>query len=268
MVQEFYNHLINDKGLSVNSVRKIRAVVHAPLEWAFSLGIIVENPAKRAKLPRERNKKGKAVAYTREELQELFMLSKNEVVFPAIYLAACFGLRRSEILGLTWDKIDLSARKMHICQVVVCQKKIELKDKTKTESSTRTLPISDEAAEFLSALWKKQALEKMECESNGKAYDNNNFVCKHPDGRPLQPTFLSHKFMKIIKSSELRYNTFHGLRHTAITLLIHNGADPKSVQAFAGHSDIDTTLRIYTHASQELLCTAVQDLGSMLKFAT
>lgn len=268
LVQEFYNHLINDKGLSVSSVKKIRAVVHGPLEWAYSLGVIVENPAKRAKLPRERNKKRAAVAYTLEELQQLFALAKDEVIFPAIYLAACFGLRRSEVLGLTWDKIDLAARTMHICQVVVCQNEIEFKDHTKTESSNRILSISDKAAKFLSDLWKKQAMEKLECESNGKEYNNNNFVCKHPDGRPLQPTFVSHKFMKIIQKSDLRYTTFHGLRHSVVTVMIHSGIDPKSVSAFAGHADLETTLGIYTDASQEWLRGTVQDLGAMLSVAT
>jgi len=265
-VQEFYKYL-RDKGLSANSVKHIRAVIHAPLAWAYELGIIFENPAERAMIPRSKEK-FQGTAYSMEEAQELLEVAKDEPIYPAIYLAVNFGLRKSEILGLTWDNVDLSTRELKINQVVVCQQKTIVKrNRTKTDSSRRTLPISESAAVYLSELWQKQQREKMSAQVEDKPYEDNDFVCKRADGRLFHPTTITKTFKTVLKKYQLREIRFHDLRHTAISLMECSGVDIKAVQAFAGHSDVATTLGVYAHTNQKQLQDGVNAFHMALRCA-
>ena len=94
----------------------------------------------------------------------------------------------------------------------------------------------------------------------GKGYVDTDYIFKNADGSLYYPDTITRTFRKIVKSNpELPQNvTLHGLRTSGISLLVHKGYDIKSIQKWAGHADIDTTLKIYAkikdqEAKQELL---------------
>ena len=85
------------------------------------------------------------------------------------------------------------------------------------------------------------------------------------DGKYIQPNYYSHRFRKILK--KLNFDKpvrFHDLRHTNATLLLSQGVDFKVIQTRLGHSDINTTLNIYSHVNMEMQKDATKKLNKIL----
>lgn len=94
----------------------------------------------------------------------------------------------------------------------------------------------------------------------GDAYKENDYIFKHADGSLFYPDYPTKAFGKVIKGHpELPQSiTFHGLRKSCVSILVHEGFDVKGIQKWVGHADIDTTLKIYAkvkdkEAKQEIL---------------
>ena len=115
---------------------------------------------------------------------------------------------------------------------------------TKTASSTRTYPLTDEQVELFKMMKKREKSNRRLC---GNSYIDNDYVFKHVDGSLYYPDYPTKAFNKLIKKiPELPQSiTFHGLRSSCVSILVHQGLDIKSIQKWVGHADIDTTLRIY-----------------------
>jgi integrase len=184
-----------------------------------------------------------------------------------VFLALCLGLRRSELLGLEWNAVDMDARVVHVVKTVVCQKNVLVKNTTKSASSRRDLPMSDEVYQFLKNLQHEQKLQRLQF---GPDYIVNDVVCKHKNGTEYKPTDISHKFNEVLKAHDLRHIRFHDLRHTCASLMLLNHVPLKAVQVFMGHSSASTTMDIYAHvdltqkaAAADTLCDVLSDALSV-----
>lgn len=111
------------------------------------------------------------------------------------------------------------------------------KDKTKTQSSRRSFPMTEEAREIF---LKAKAEEKENQRLFGKAYQKNDYVFKWPDGRTFAPDYVTHHFSKMLERYGMPHIRFHELRHSCASLLLNNGCGLKDVQEWMGHSDIQT----------------------------
>lgn len=96
----------------------------------------------------------------------------------------------------------------------------------------------------LAAQYAKEKAYRRLC---GNGYVENDYIFKHADGTVYYPDYPTKAFSKLIKRiPELPQSiTFHGLRSSCVSMLVHQGMDVKSIQKWVGHADIDTTLRIY-----------------------
>ena len=142
-IQDFYQHEL-DRGLTANTVIHYHANIRKCLQYAFQIGMIRSNPADRVERPRK--EKFKSEIYSGEELEQLFKVIQGDPSEFGVIMAAFYGLRRSEIVGLKWDAIDFENKKISIQHTVVTAKingtVTEIaRDKTKTKSSCRTLPL-------------------------------------------------------------------------------------------------------------------------------
>lgn len=186
----------------------------------------------------------------------------------AMLMLLC-GLRRSEMMGLTWDCVDMEKRQLTVKQVTVYRSNQPITvEKTKTIAGSRILPIC-------APLW--DALNTI------PESDRHGFICTSAHGKQISSSAFKRGWAgfnlamqrilngedvvqagrrekledKIIKAEDAgrKYILFsvraHDLRHTFATALYDAGIDVKTAQYYLGHADIRMTLDLYTHLSQE-----------------
>lgn len=235
--------------MSANTVIHRHANIRKALQYAFKIGLINFNPADRIERPRKEKFVGSV--YDASELETLFAIVKNKRIELAVILGAFYGLRRSEIVGLKWDAIDFEKKTLtikHTVTEVTLDGKITTiaKDRTKTKSSYRTLPLVAPFEELLHRLKAEQELNQKVC---GKAYckDYLDYIYVNEIGERIKPGYITQHFAIVLKNHNLKKIRFHDLRHSCASLLYANGVSLKEIQEWLGHSDISTTSNIYTH---------------------
>ncbi len=143
--------------------------------------------------------------------------------------------------------ISLCRRQFTVTEVTL-EGKHELieKDRTKTKSSYRTLPL---VAPFEKLLLKMKANQEVNRKVCGKAYCNDylEYVYLNELGERIRPNYITQHFGIVLKNNNLKKIRFHDLRHSCASLLYANGVCLKEIQEWLGHSDISTTSNIYTH---------------------
>lgn len=229
-------------GLSARSLRLHKNILHQALDEAVKAGLLPSNPCRYLILPK--SERHEASYYTAQQLQQLFDVIRDEPLYPLVKITALYGLRRSELLGLKWDSIDFENGTLTIRHTVSKVTKVVEKDKTKNASSYRSFPLLPEAKRIFQAA---KFAEEQNRRLFGKAYQENGYVFKWPDGHPYSPDYVTDKFSALLKKHELPHIRFHELRHSCASLLINNGFSLKDVQEWMGHADIKMTANIYGH---------------------
>ena len=238
-IQDFYN-ATKKAGKSAKSIRSYKTVIRGALDDAVRKNIIAYNPADRATLPKK--VKYSSSFYTEAQAETLLSVLTDQTVKPAVILGLFYGLRRSEVAGLRWQDIDFDSGVIHIRNTVVKLKTLVEAERTKTESSNRTLYIIPGTREYLLNLRRQQRENRLLL---GESYQVNDRVCIWPDGRPLDVDYITGSFRNLLEKNNLPIIRFHELRHTAGSLLLAKGLSMKQIQDFLGHSEIATTMDIY-----------------------
>lgn len=248
-IQDYYTYELETNKVKPNTVIRRHANIHKSLEYAVQLNLLKGNPADRVERPEENDYC--AQYYNSDELSEMFKVFRKDPLEICVILAAFYGMRRSEALGVKWSSIDFVNKTITVRHVVTdiylngkCQH--ISKDKTKSKSSVRKLPLIPQFEAALVQLWQKQQRERELC---GNAYSLQylDYVNKNEMGELLKPGYISDHFSLILRKNGLRKIRFHDLRHSCATLLYACGVDLKSIQEWLGHSTIGTTANIYTH---------------------
>ncbi len=260
-IQDYYTDRITS-GLSKESVKYHRTVINQTLQYAISpLKLIEHNPATGIKL-------GKPPApvirfYEPDQLVDLIGKISDEgsqIVAPVI-LAAYYGLRREEVLGLEWSAIDFRRNRVIIQRTGIRTKAgVVYEDTVKSRSSLRSMPLFPEVAVYLKDLYRQQ---KQMQTTLKRAYVRNDAVCKWDDGRLVSPDYVTHRFKALIEKYDLPPLTFHQLRHSSASLLINNGYSLKEVQEWLGHASVRST-EVYAHLLFKSKENMAKTVGSML----
>lgn len=201
--------------------------------------------------------------YTEEELQKLLNACTTSPIRDAIILAAMYGLRRSEFLGLKWSLVDLDRKTMRIRDAEVYVTKTFSKRTPKNSSSDRTLALDDKTVKYLKQLKETQEKNK---QYYGDTYYDNDYVCKYPDGKPFNIRYFNELFTKLLEKNGLRKIRLHDLRHTFATQLIDRGENVTVVQEALGHSSSVTTLDTYAHSFKARETAAITKHCSVYSF--
>ena len=265
-IQDYYTWEMTENNVSANTVIHRHANIRKALQYAFKTGLIDINPADRI----ERPKKVKYVGstYNNQELEQLFAVTKGDLIELPVMLAAFYGLRRSEVLGLKWDAIDFEKKtitiKHTVTQTTLDGKSVIIeKDRTKTKSSYRTLPL---VKPFEDALLRKKAEQAENRRLCGKCYDKSHldYINVNEMGKLITPGFLTQHFPLVLERNGMKKIRFHDLRHSCATLLYSNGVALKDIQEWLGHSDISTTSNIYTHLDYSSKVASANAILSLL----
>lgn len=195
-------------GLSSKTMRHHKGILGQALAECVKDGLIPSNPCQYVEMPRR--ERHEAHFYSAEQLQQLITALNGDPIQPLVKIAALYGLRRSELLGLKWDSIDFE-NGMVLIRHTVCKMIVTVeKDKTKTQSSRRSFPMTEEAREiFLKAKAEEEENQRL----FGKAYQKNDYVFKWPDGRTFAPDYVTHHFSKMLERYGMPHIRFHELRH-------------------------------------------------------
>lgn len=272
-IQQFYNHLYEDGredgkgGLNPRTVQRIHTIVNSSLKHAVRCEVINKNVA--TFVVKRKMRKFEIDPYSSEELKEFLTLTKDEKFYSLFVVSAMTGMRRGEVLALTWDDVDLVNRKISVRKslgqrkVTENERKrvIELKD-TKTESSRRDIPIDKFLTDTLIE-HKKNQLE-LSLKIGRESFNPNNLIFCEDNGNFINPSKYTNVFKSTLKKYNLRKIRLHDVRHAYATILLHEGISHKSIKDLLGHSTIVTTLDIYTHSNMSELRKATDKLSSVL----
>ena len=246
-IQEFYSAQL--ERVSANTVIHYHAVIHRALKYAVKIKTIQSTPAVNVERPRKEKFIGSF--YDKKEINTLFDIIQGHPLEVAIKLAAFYGLRREEIIGLKWTAIDFENNTLTIQHTVTeCNldgKHIEVaSDTAKTDSSLRTMPLVTNFRAMLLAKKEKQEHYRKLC---GRSYCKEylDYIFVNEMGERWKPRYLSDGFKRILEQNGLRRIRFHDLRHTCASLLLANNVPMKKIQEWLGHSDFSTTANIYAH---------------------
>lgn len=249
-IQDFINHLYKQR-LKGSTIAHYTSNMNTALKEAVIAEIIPSNPMDRI----ESVKKEVYIPefYTDDELIELIEVIKTQKLELPLTLGIIYGLRREEILGLTWNAIDFKNKSITIRKTVGRGKydgvtQFLIKDIPKNKSSYRTLPMFDFITDLLKKYKEKYKLNE-KIFGNTYITDYKDFICLMDNGELVKPDYVDRTFSRILKENGFRHIRLHDLRHSCATLLLRNGVPLPEIQKWLGHSNIVTTQR-YSHLDQ------------------
>lgn len=265
-IQDIIYKMLEDN-YSEYVMREVKNTAKQIFQLAIDNRVIDFNPATAVKIP-----KGKPAETRRaltEEEQEWINEPSDNRGHRAAMIMMYAGLRRGELIPLLWSDINLEKGTINVNKAVEMIKgKSVIKDITKTEAGMRTVFIPQKLIEFLrneergtSFYVCPNAYGKIMSESafrrmwESYIYDINlkhgnfgNIIIKNPKTDKIENfTVPSSKYAPKKVPIVIEKITPHMLRHTFITMMYFAGVDILTAKEQAGHSDVQTTLNIYTH---------------------
>ena len=262
-LKRLYAHMEQEKKLS----RRMAALAHTILHKAFGDGVVegklAYNPCDRVPSPpRVRYRAEDRPWLAAERVPEVLAAAQDTRYYLPLFVAMSTGLRRNEVLGLTWEDVDLEAGVLRVRrqwgpldQDCTQHGRAELK----TESARREPPIPPPLADALAAHKVAQQAQY------GEAWHPGMLVFDRGDGRPIAPSDFDGAWRAIRKKLGLPDGLrLHDLRGSYVTWLAEQGVDLKTASVLAGHSTIQVTAQFYRRVSPKLVREARDAIARIL----
>lgn len=263
-LEAFYEYLRKERG-NKNVTVKHHAVILSPaLRQAYRDDLIAKNPYEF--MPKIKREKTKMAYYNKDEIEKLFKVTDKTPLALIVRVAAYYGFRRSELIGLKWDAIDFENKMITIKHKVLnVNGKFYLSDTLKTQASNRTLPLLPEIENLL--LKRHEQIEKNK-KLYGKSYNYKfiDYVFVDDIGDLINPDHVSNRFRNILRKNKLKHIRFHDLRHSCASLLVANKVPMKNIQEWLGHSNFNTTADVYSHLDYSAKLESASAISSALNF--
>ena len=263
-LQMFYSEML--RKVKPNTVIHYHAIIHSALKYAVKTDMLVQNVADKVDRPKKNS--FQPVFLSAEEMQKMFEALRGTKLELPVLVAAFYGFRRGEVLGLKWDAIDFERGTISVIRTVttitVDGKQTEIEQQSaKTKSSLRTLPLIGSFREYFLQVKEAQELNEQIC-GNCYNHEYDGFVFVDELGERMRANYLTSAFPKFLESHGLRRMRFHDLRHSCASLLLANGVPLKHIQEWLGHSDFTTTANIYAHLDYKSKITSAQAMETGL----
>ena len=266
-IEDFYQSILADN-CTTNTVIHYHAIIRKALQSAVKKDILLSNPADKVDKPKKNVFHGSF--YTKDEMMTLFDAVAGDPLELCVKIAAYYGLRRSEVLGLRWDAISLQNKTLSISHKVI---EVEEdgkfvpkgEDVLKTKSSFRTLPLIPAVEQLILQEKEKQEIQRRLFKSS-YCRDYLDYICVDQTGKLLRPNYVTEHFGWLLEKYGLKRIRFHDLRHTCASLLLGQGISMKQIQIWLGHSTFATTADIYAHldiSAQEQSAAAISEIYSI-----
>lgn len=246
---------------SRRTVQDARAVLRSALTNAMTEEMISKNVAALVKVRSARKKKRHP--WSAEEARQ-FLEAANTAHDPlcaAYVLILVLGFRRGEVLGLTWDNVNLDAGEITVQMQLQRINRRLVHDETKTEASAATLPLPQICVAALQLRRKEQELAK---QAAGDLWTDSDLVFTTRYGTPFEPCNFNRRFVDRSAKADVRRIRLHDTRHTCGSLLAALDVHPRVVMQILRHSEIAVTMEVYTHVPSESTRQALRKLGKHL----
>ena len=263
-LQMFYSEML--RKVKPNTVIHYHAIIHSALKYAVKTDMLVQNVADKVDRPKKNS--FQPVFLSAEEMQKMFEALRGTKLELPVLVAAFYGFRRGEVLGLKWDAIDFERGTISVIRTVTTitldGKQTEIEQQSaKTKSSLRTLPLIGSFREYFLQVKEAQELNKQIC-GNCYNHEYDGFVFVDELGERMRANYLTSAFPKFLEDHGLRRMRFHDLQHSCASLLLANGVPLKHIQEWLGHSDFTTTANIYAHLDYKSKITSAQAMETGL----
>ena len=247
-----------ESGLSPTTVRHIHARIHTALEQALRRGLVFRNVSSLVTPPKRAFREMSFL--TPVEARKVLSTARGDRLEALYILALTSGLRRGELLGLSWNNVDLDNRKLRVESTLLADKSLA---PPKTAKGRRVLSLTNLAVDSL-RIWKILQIEEQLLA--GSAWRNQrNLVFTNSVGNHLTPSHLSGRlFPALLKRARVKRITFHELRHSTASLLLSLNTPNKMVQELLGHANIGITMDIYSHSMPALQEEGIAKLDTLL----
>ena len=293
-VKRYYIYLADERGLKASTIDGVHTVLHQVLDMAVDDNYIRNNPSDRVLKELKQSyfaKSEKRMALTRAE-QDLFLdFLKNSRIYGHWYSVFAVmlgtGLRVGELTGLRWCDIDLENGVIDVNHTLIYYSHRSADSKQgcyfnintpKTAASNRQVPMLDFVKEAFVKEKEVQELLDIKCEAVVDGYTDFIFVNRF--GNVQHQGTLNKAIRRIIRDCNdeqfqksdnpkvlLPHFSCHTLRHTFTTRMCEAGVNVKVIQDTLGHTDVSTTLNIYTDVTKELKRVEFEGLDRFFKEA-
>ncbi|MFJ2955434.1 tyrosine-type recombinase/integrase [Streptomyces sp. NPDC087270] len=200
---------------------------------------------------------------TADEARRFLKTVKDDRLHALWELALRTGMRRGELLGLTWTDLDTRTRTLSVrrtLQHAPAGGGTALYP-TKTLASERRIALPNACITALSQHHRAQQTERR---ASGEGWHDSGPIFTTPNGNPLLPTSVTARFRVLLGQAGVRRIRFHDLRHTCATLLLEQGVELIVIKDLLGHAHISITAEIYAHVRLRLQHDAIEALGNAL----
>lgn len=257
--EKFINKL-SDAGYARRTVQTIHSIFCTAINKAVDLELISHNKFTGIKVKQNEQIEDEKVNFYSKDEVDIFINSAKTSKFHHYLIAVLLlrtGMRKGEMLALTWDDINFEEKTISITKT---RSDLGVK-KPKTPSSKRIIGIDNTLIEDLkkNRLWQKKNKIKY-----GQRYGNSSYLILKPDGTEMGEYGVNKVIDAIIAKTNLHHLTPHGLRHTHAIMLLESGANIKFVSTRLGHATINMTANVYIHITKKYETENVMKLEAYL----
>ena len=258
VIQAYYSTACDR--LSARTVYHQHRVLSQALKYGVRQGYLGRNPCELVDPPSP----GGKLMRTLDPREAIILLEASEGshYYPVIYTALSTGLRQAELLGLSWRDLELGViPSISVNRVLYKRRGVCEFREPKTNRSRRLVSMTPPLAEFLREYRRHR---KSLYHELGIELTLDDLVFASPEGKPFDPSVLSHNFARLVKRAGLQNVRFHDLRHTFASLALRQGIHPKIVSEALGHASVGFTMDVYSHIIQGMQAEAMVRLGDIL----
>ncbi|MEU9500347.1 tyrosine-type recombinase/integrase [Streptomyces sp. NPDC048196] len=249
--------------VSRRTVQDARTVLRSALSNAMREELVSKNVASLVQVRSAAVPKSKPKPWSVEEARTFLEAARaaGDPLYPAYVLALVLGLRRGEVLGLTWDSVNLDAGEITVEQQLQRVAGRLVHGETKTKASTAVLPLPDICVTALQLRRKAQEAAK---QAAGELWTDSGFVFTTRCGTPIEPRNFNREFAARSAKAGVRRIRLHETRRICGSLLAALDVHPRIAMQILRHSKIAITMEIYTYVPSASTRKAMRKLGEHL----
>lgn len=257
-------------GLSAKSVRNVHVVMRRALNDAVLWGYLYLNPAANAVVPRDRRARQRnreRAVWTPEELGRWLLVALEDRYGGMWCLMTTTGQRRSELAGVSRDRLDLQKKTLRVEDTRVVVRGRAVDSDGKSAAGWRIVSLEDFTVFHLG---RYIAMIDAEREAFGDDYPDHGYLMVSPEGRRLHPDTITARFNRLVDKAGVPRIRLQDVRHSYATIALDANQAVKKVSGRIGHADTSITEQIYVHPSNRTEGDDQQladELGELIKQA-